>query len=624
MNNQQDTSGLSGSELNSANQANTLKQVSGYGAIANGVGQMIGGSTGKAISTTANYATTGATIGSVIPGIGTVAGAIVGGVVGLVSSLFGGSGKSESQNQSDATAVASSVKSMAESGNSTAQHLMKLSNYDTYNLSNLDSRTITGTNLSSSLLNRGYKADYSLIKVDSSGKGTELTDQLTYLGKIETAINKFANASVVQTLSDIDYKYAEIEAKIGATADTAKAKIDEIFTSVLGLSADTVGTAISSAFSSYSGFSSAGEKAATTISDSLITSIQNMGLSSTISDIITPLYEEALTPYLTKITSGIKLTVADYSEISSVISSLKTSTTETVNAIYDLYKESGMLTSAQQSATASTNNLTVATTELGTAATTTATAETTVATTTTATTTTATTTATAETTSAAKTITDAVAQAVSEASSQITTIVKDAISATSTSIIDTNTTNVADLIDALKSTVTSLNNSTQSLTSANEALNKSTIDNTVKTAQNSLLAYQSNMWVTQSTSSISGRGSMALQQSFVAQLAQDALSSDLNVRASGLQGLSGAVTQYSTTARGLSTDPMEFAREVARESRLISDAAAGEGNKDATLKEVKDVLVAVQKSISDGNEVAIDIRRSIKDFQINGIMTTVV
>ena len=365
---------LSGASLVSAQNASQLQTAIGYASVANGVGQMIGGKTGGAISSGASSAATGAAIGSIIPGIGTVAGAIVGGIGGLVSSIFGGGGKSEAQNQSDATSVASSVKSLADSsGNTTAKYLMQLAGYNTTTLANLDSRTITGTNLSSSLLNRGYKSDYSLIKVDSAGKGTELTDQLTYLGKIEASIKKFANASVVQTLSDIDYKYAEIEAKIGATADTAKAKIDEIFTSVLGLSADTVGTAVASAFSSYSGYSSAGEKAATTISDSLITSIQNMGLSTTISDIIMPLYEEALTPYLTKITSGIKLTVADYSEISSVISSLKSSTTETVNSIYDLYTESGLLTSSQKSTAAATSSLTTATTELGTAATSSAT-----------------------------------------------------------------------------------------------------------------------------------------------------------------------------------------------------------------------------------------------------------
>ena len=359
------TTGLS----NTATSALSLaSNVSGSGTFVNKVST--GATSGSSLANLFVDSSTG--VSSI--GISALGGGLIGAGISALSSIFGGGGASKQDvatAQSNASSGASSISSAASAGNSVAQEIMRRAGYSTTTLSVSSKMSdLSGMGLDQ-YMGTNVK-DYGLFYTKENNYNATLTEAVTNIGKIESSINKFANASVVQTLSDIAYKWDTIEATVGVSADTAKARISEIFTSVLSLSADTVGTAVASAFSSYSGYSSAGEKAATTISDSLITSIQDMGLSTTISDIIMPLYEEALTPYLTKITSGIKLTVADYSEISSVISSLKTSTTETVNSIYDLYTESGLLTSTQKSTAAATSSLTTATTDLGTAATKTA------------------------------------------------------------------------------------------------------------------------------------------------------------------------------------------------------------------------------------------------------------
>lgn len=338
--------------------ATSLNTVGGVTAITNGIGSVIGGKVGAAVSSASSSALTGAVIGSIVPGIGTVAGAIIGGASSLISSIFGGGASAQdvATAQSNASSGASSISAAASSGNSVAQEIMRRAGYSTTTLSvSAKMSDLSGMGLDQ-YMGTGVK-DYGLFYTKENNYNATLTEAVTNIGKIEASINKFSNATVVQTLSDIQYKWDAIEATVGVSADSAKARLSDIFTSVLSLSADNVGTAIASAFSSYSGYSSAGEKAATTIADSLITSIQDVGLTSTISDIIMPLYESALTPYLTKITSGLKLTADDYSEISSVMSTLKASTTETVNSIYDLYTASGLLTSAQKSAADSTNNL---------------------------------------------------------------------------------------------------------------------------------------------------------------------------------------------------------------------------------------------------------------------------
>ena len=348
LNSQQDTSGLSGSELNSANQANTLKQISGYGAIANGVGQMIGGSTGKGISTTANYATTGAIIGSVIPGIGTVAGAIVGGIGGLVSSLFG-TGPSEADNQKSAESVAKTVSQMALAGNALAQSMMKTADYSTKTLADLDSRQYSGV-LPDNVANSGYKSDYRLITVDAQGKGSRLTEALTAIQQIEDSINALGAGSVPSQLATIEYKWQTVIALMGNSAEIEKARINELIIAVTGISATSLQSDIASSFSNFSGFKDAGTAAASKINDEIVTAIQNMTISSVLLPQITAMLQPVLATITSKLIEGGSLSADDLASMKASFTVVTSSIAPLVTSTYDLFKATGMLTTAQQSA----------------------------------------------------------------------------------------------------------------------------------------------------------------------------------------------------------------------------------------------------------------------------------
>jgi len=359
-------------------------ELAGALQIAQGLGKSIGGGFGNAVSSTASGAIGGASLAtalSSILGFGGPTGAIIGGGIGLISSLFGG-GHSDSQiQQLDSTNAASrqSIEQMAAAGSTVAMRIMAIAGYSDAKLNDLR----TGTPGVSSLglptaLTGGSQT--SLFDNDWSGlKGQNLVSYLQGLQQIETAIKAIASPTIYDTISKINYKWDALIATMGASADIEQARMNDLIASITGISANTVGNDIVASFNSYTGFADAGTAAATKIKDETVSAIQQMTISNMLIQPVMDMIQPMLETVVTKMRSGIALTADDLTGLKSVYDSALSSVTPLINSTFDLFKATGVLTSAQQvqadtaTATASaTSSLTTATTDLGTAATKTA------------------------------------------------------------------------------------------------------------------------------------------------------------------------------------------------------------------------------------------------------------
>ena len=369
--NLKDTTGLTGQALVDANKANANQQALGYAAVANGVGQMVGGQAGNVISSTASMAATGFMVGGPI-------GAGIGAVVGLASSLFGGGGRDTTQLDNTNASSRQSIEQMAVAGSAVAMKIMAAAGYTDARLKELRT-TLEGVSAIGlpSALTGGSQT--SLFDNDWSGvKGKNLVAYLQSLQAIDTAVKGFSSTSFVTTLSQINYKWDALTASmiestggvglsVSQMAEIAKAKMDDLIVAVTGISANSVGSVISESFSSYSGFADAGTAAASKIKDAIVTSIQNMAISNLVNSFIMPMMESALSAITTKLISGTALTPADYSSMANQINSVTSAITPLVNSLYSTFQATGLLTTAQQTVTGTTTDLTAVTNNLQTA-----------------------------------------------------------------------------------------------------------------------------------------------------------------------------------------------------------------------------------------------------------------
>ena len=271
----------------------TQNAATGYSAIASGVGQAIGGKTGSAISSASSDALAGFTIGGPVV-------AAVGGIIGLASSLFGGNNDQQrQQDRQNALAMTQSIAQMASSGNHLAQAMMSTAGYNATTLANLESNTYSGK------LSGKYATPYNadLLRrttLQSVGNEKYVQDALNAIGQIETAISSFANTSIVDTLQNIDYKWAAITATVGSGADIAMARMSEVIVAVTGVSANSVSTMINDAINS-AGNGQAGAAFAAKFEESLASSIRQMAISQLVNSTLMPM----LQPVMMQIVNGL-------------------------------------------------------------------------------------------------------------------------------------------------------------------------------------------------------------------------------------------------------------------------------------------------------------------------------
>lgn len=106
------------------------------GAAGVGVGEMIGGRAGNIISSTASMAATGATIGTALAAGGGPYGAAIGAAIGLVSSLFSNDDEERRARRDDARQEAfNAIQDMALEGGPLSAELMRRSDWSWQNLS---------------------------------------------------------------------------------------------------------------------------------------------------------------------------------------------------------------------------------------------------------------------------------------------------------------------------------------------------------------------------------------------------------------------------------------------------------------------------------------------------------
>jgi hypothetical protein len=138
-----------------------------------------------------------------------------------------------------------------------------------------------------------------------------------------------------------------------------------------------------------------------------------------------------------------------------------------------------------------------------------------------------------------------------------------------------------------------------------------------------LQKYRDALWSSNATTALSGKGLLVSQQSVVADLVQQSLSQDLNIRSNALSGLSGSVSAYLSTARLLAVDSLDYARQLSKESALLGSVSESQ---DATLSDVRQAIIDLNKIIADNNKASAETARQVddiisvlRDWQINGM-----
>ena len=637
-----------------------------YGAIGNGIGQAIGGKTGNAISTASSFAATGFMVAGPY-------GAVVGGALGLISSIFGGSGRDTTTLDNTNTSSRQSIEQLATSGSAIAMQIMAAAGYTDSGLKELrtTSTGVSAIGLPSSLTGGSQT---SLFDNDWTGKkGQDLVQYIQNLTLIDTALKSMSSATIVTTLEQISYKWDAIISQIGDSADVQKAKLNEQITAITGISAQSVGTMIEGVITSTP-TGQAGAAFAAKMEESIATAVRGMVISQTITGAIMPALQAAISPLVTALItnpsgeniSGLIQNVnSAITGLSPVINSLQTAldglgvagnestttlTGATAAATHTITDFSGTLTSSLNSAfsngidavtqfqadfSSSIKSALLSSIESSFS--------------------------TAILSPALQPIYDAMGSAFS--GGVVNPSILTEILANAESTLVNLSPAVKSLFDTLGNTgmfsssaTTSASASATATAPATESL-QSQIDAAVKTATESLtkqvtdlqaqidkatsdaqtasskaateaqtawqsaiaplLDYQKTLFTSSSTSAMSGQGLLYAQQSVVDRLVEEALSGTQDVRINAVGKMSNAISDVLTTARNITTDPLEYARIVARESNSITNVA----NPDATNADVRDAIIDLKGVIEEGQKTVETINYAIRDFQINGIKT---
>jgi len=299
-----DTSGMTGEQ---AQRVKDLQQVSGYTAIANNFGNLIGGNAGKSISGASSGASMGAAIGSIIPGVGTIAGAVVGGIGGLFGSLFGGPSKEDiALAQQKSQTGSQRLATLAGSGSKGAQDIYAQLEY------NPDKIT-------------------SYFYAKENNYNESILKNLENLQKISDAVNSFASPTIAKTLNEIDFRYKSLAVTIGDTADLQLAKQNELIVALTGISADSVSAILESVVTSVDA-SDVGAAFSAKLTEAIATSIRQMEITTFISSAVMPALQPIMGVLATQLASG-QDTSGSFANINSVLNNLTPSITSFANSL---------------------------------------------------------------------------------------------------------------------------------------------------------------------------------------------------------------------------------------------------------------------------------------------------
>lgn len=343
--------------------AKTGALITGITSAVSGIGQTIGGSIGNAVSNIGNMAAAGASIGSIIPGVGTLAGGIVGGVVGLVGSIFGG-GSSEEDLQAQQAAQnisnqsASAVESLANSGNSLAQQILRISGYSTTSLGGdlegIGTPTSDFYGIGIDKYLEGNIQNRALFYTKENEYNQALLDYLENISKIDEAIKSFASTSTVTALESISWKYEVIAAQASDLAGIEKAKLAEQALTLTGLSGDVISEMISSAIASAGSAKDAGIAFAEKLEESIAAAIRNMTISQVVTQSIMPY----ITPVINEITAGLLsggITTAKMQELMAQVSGVAANIAPVVAQLYNAFEAGGISDDYSYSGAAATS-----------------------------------------------------------------------------------------------------------------------------------------------------------------------------------------------------------------------------------------------------------------------------
>ncbi len=332
------------------------RNVSGTLGVVGSLGQMIGGSSGSVISSTAQGAMAGYQIGGPIGGV-------IGGVQGLVTSLLGAASASADQRTADRQGVYDAILSAGLSGGPFSAMLLAQGGYNLAGVSALADvnplKTPTGlyhvSDPGNQLLNDSRNWNNGAQEI------TDLRAVIAVLDTVGATINNLGRSEVSNMLSEIGTKYDYMISQAGNLASIEEARFRELAASLLGMSVTSVSQAFEDAMASTSITDGVAALQAN-VQDSLNTAIRTILIQRTVEDVMMPILDPVLRSMTSSLASGAEMSSDNLLALGDQVNTISDLMTPVFSTLYTLIDSVGMLPAAVESATQDISSLAVTST----------------------------------------------------------------------------------------------------------------------------------------------------------------------------------------------------------------------------------------------------------------------
>lgn len=295
------------------------------GSAIQGIGQVVGGGVGNAISSTAGLALAGFEVGGPI-------GAIVGGVVGLVSSIFGGGSNYEEERAQRDDLRGQIYDNMVESALSGGTESLKLLRATRYNYDALKNYADPG---------------YPGMKSGTSGRlfedrGTKelkkLQEALSVLDQAGKTINEFMRPGLINDLDSAKVLLEYTIAQVGDLSQATAAYWDSVISTVTGINADSVAELMLNSIALATNSDQAARIFAEGLEQQLVQSLKNMAVAQLVNDVVMEQLQPAMKTIVQGMISG-DMTSADMAALVSQAQNLASTIAPVVSELYNAFDQ---------------------------------------------------------------------------------------------------------------------------------------------------------------------------------------------------------------------------------------------------------------------------------------------
>ncbi|MGB0131152.1 hypothetical protein [Chlorobium sp.] len=293
------------------------------GSAIQGIGQMVGGGVGNAISSTASLALAGFSVAGPI-------GAVIGGVAGLVSSIFGG-GSNEKEAKANRDQIRQQIyDNMVQSALSGGTESLKILRASGYTYDKVKNYQDPGY--------KGIKRDTSERLFEDRGVG-ELQTLQTVLNVLDQAgktINDFMRPGLINDLDSAQVLLEYTVAEVGSLSQATAAYWDSVISTVTGINADSVAELMLNSIALATNSDQAARIFAEGFEAQLVTSLKNMAVAQMVDEVVMSQLQPAMKTIVEGMISG-DMTSADLSAFASQAQTLAATIAPVISELYNVF-----------------------------------------------------------------------------------------------------------------------------------------------------------------------------------------------------------------------------------------------------------------------------------------------